>query len=64
MCRKMASAGKCGDANCSFAHDINELRATKSFFKTTMCSFERRARRPGSSPRLGVGYSGLYGFES
>lgn len=39
MCKRIVDFGHCEDPNCSFAHSVEELRATSKFYKTTLCKF-------------------------
>ncbi|CAJ1383242.1 unnamed protein product [Effrenium voratum] len=39
MCKLYVSTGHCDQEGCSFAHSLDELRATDKFHKTTMCCF-------------------------
>lgn len=41
LCRDLLTTGSCTRPDCLFAHNVEELRATNEFYKTSMCSFFR-----------------------
>jgi len=41
ICKQMLAYGHCKDDGCPYAHATSELRSTKTFYKTTMCTFHK-----------------------
>lgn len=39
MCKNFLATQRCDQEDCTFAHSLDELRATDKFYKTTMCCF-------------------------
>ncbi|CAE8611036.1 unnamed protein product [Polarella glacialis] len=44
LCPAISKDGHCNRPNCTFAHSLENLRATQKFYKTSMCSFSRFGR--------------------